>query len=194
MTIKGANSGELRNETAEAFENILKQYGEIVQPVSTAYCRDVNVSNGNRSCCIVLNRELPDSIDCEAQSGEAYKLYLNWKGKELYCRYCGNKHELFKCEKKEHDKAKLGQNREEKQRALIIGDSMLRFANNDAVNGDIMSIPGAKLGHVANSLMYNQDLDTCDTTVIVAGNNYDSNITKEQAKVEIQKQLKMVEK
>ena len=68
---------------------------------------------------------------------------------------------------------------------------MLRFANN-AVNGDI---PRAKLGHVANSLMYNQDLDTYDTIVIIAGNNsYDSDITKEQAKAEIKEQLKMVEK
>ena len=81
MGNKGANSGELRNENAEAFENVLKQYGEIVEPVSMTYYRDVNVPNGNRSCCIVLNRELPDSIDYEAQSGEAYKLYLNWKGK-----------------------------------------------------------------------------------------------------------------
>ena len=63
------------------------------------------------------------------------------------------------------------------------------------MNGDIISIPGAKLGHVANSLMYNQDLDTYDTIVIVAGNNnYDSNITKEQAKAEIKEQLKMVQK
>ena len=195
VTIKGTNSGELRNENAEAFENILKQYGEIVQPVSTTYYRDVNVPNGNRSCCIVLNRELPDSIDYEAQSGEAYKLYLNWKGKKLYCRYCGDQHELFKCEKKEHDKAKLEKDREEKQRASIIGDSTLRFANNDAVNGDIISIQGAKLGHVANISMYNQDLDTYDTIVIVASNNnYDSNITKEQAKAEIKEQLKMAQK
>ena len=62
VTIKGANSGELRNENAEAFENILKQHGEIVQPVSTTYCRDVNVPpNGNRSCCIELNGELPEN-------------------------------------------------------------------------------------------------------------------------------------
>ena len=62
----------------------------------------------------------------------------------------------------------------------------MRFASNDAVSGDIISIPGAKLRHVANSLMYNQDVDTYDTIVIVAGNNnYDSNITKEQAKAEI---------
>ena len=97
--------------------------------------------------------------------------------------------------RKEHDKAKLEKDKEEKHRALIIGDSTLRFANNDAVNGDIISIPGAKLGHMANSLMYNQDLDTYDTIAIVAGNNsYDSNITKEQAKAEIKEQLKMVEK
>ena len=58
------------------------------------------------------------------------------------------------------------------------------------MNGDIISIPGPKLGHVANSLMYNQDLDTYDTIVIVAGNNnYDSNITKEEAKAEIKEQL-----
>ena len=84
VTIKGSNREELRNENAEAFENILQQYGEIVQPVSTTYYRDVNVLNGNRSCCIVLNRELPDSIDYEAQDGQAYKLYLNWKGKKLF--------------------------------------------------------------------------------------------------------------
>ena len=45
VTIKGANGGELRNENAEAFENILKQYDEIVQPMSTTYYRDVNVPN-----------------------------------------------------------------------------------------------------------------------------------------------------
>ena len=80
---------------------------------------------------------------------------------------------------KEHEKAKLEKDREEKQRALIMGDSMLRFASNDSVSGDIISIPGAKLGHVANSLMYNPDLDTYDTTVIVAGNNnYDRILQK----------------
>ena len=69
---------------------------------------------------------------------------------------------------------------------------MLRLSNDDAVNGDIISIPGAKL--VADSLIYNQDLDTYDTIVIVAGNNnYESKITKEQAKAELKEQLKMVE-
>ena len=43
--------------------------------------------------------------------------------------------------------------------------------------------------------MYNQDLDTYDSIVIVAGNNNnDSNITKERAKAEIKERLKMVEK
>ena len=39
------------------------------------------------------------------------------------------------------------------------------------MNSDIISIPGAKLGQVAKSLMYKQDQDTYDTIVIVAGNN-----------------------
>ena len=68
------NSGELRNENAEAFENILKQYGKIVQPVSTTFYRDVNVPNGNRFYCIVLNRELPDSIDYES---------TKWRGLQI---------------------------------------------------------------------------------------------------------------
>ena len=43
--------------------------------------------------------------------------------------------------------------------------------------------------------MCSQDQDTYDTIVIVAGNNnYDSNITKEQAKAEIKEHLKMVER
>ena len=63
------------------------------------------------------------------------------------------------------------------------------------MNIDVISIPGAELGHLANSLMYNQDLDKYNTIVIVAGNNScDSNITKEQAKAEIKEQLKTVEK
>ena len=71
----------------------------------------------------------------------------------------------------------------------------MKFANRHAVNGDKISTPVAKLGHVANSLVYNQDLDTHDTIVIVADNkSYDSNITNEQAKAEIKERLKMVAK
>ena len=61
-----------------------------------------------------------------------------------------------------------------------MSDSTLRMANQKAMNADIICISGGKIGHINNSMNYNQDILKYDNIVMIAGlNNIDLGDTPE---------------
>ena len=56
-----------------------------------------------------------------------------------------------------------------KTKTLIVSDSTLRRADTIKTNADIVCIPGGKLGHLVNSMNYNEKILNYDNHVIVGG-------------------------
>ena len=58
-----------------------------------------------------------------------------------------------------------------------MSDSTLRLTNQLALNADVICIPGGQIGHLANSLNYNQQLLNYENVIMVGGlNNIDNGV------------------
>ena len=62
-------------------------------------------------------------------------------------------------------------NREKEVKTLIVADSQARMVNQDSLNADVIAVPGAKLGHFANSIAWNKKIAKYDNIVIIGGTN-----------------------
>ena len=66
----------------------------------------------------------------------------------------------------------------------------MRKANENKLNADIICVPGGKLGHLVNSLNYNEKILKYDDYVIMGGlNNVDNGLTKDTERSQVFKQL-----
>ena len=66
----------------------------------------------------------------------------------------------------------------------------MRKAGENKLNADITCVPGGKLGHLVNSLNYNEKILKYNTYVIVSGlNNVDNGLSKDTERFEVFKQL-----
>ena len=54
--------------------------------------------------------------------------------------------------------------REKEVKTLIVADSHSRMVNQDSLNADVIALPGAKLGHLANSIAWNKKIP--NTTIL----------------------------
>ena len=62
-------------------------------------------------------------------------------------------------------------------KTLVVSDSTLWLTNQLALNADVTCIPDEQIGHLANSLKYNQQLLNYENVVIVGGlNNIDNGV------------------
>ena len=77
-----------------------------------------------------------------------------------------------------------------KTKTLIVSDSTLRRVDTTKTNADIVCIPGGKLGHLVNSINYNEKILNYDNYVIVGGlNNIDRGEDKDVERTQIFKHL-----
>ena len=71
----------------------------------------------------------------------------------------------------------------------------MRKADETKLNADIICVPGGKLGHLVNSLNYNEKIVKYDNYVIVGGlNNVDSRLSKHTERSQVFKQLNELRK
>ena len=93
-------------------------------------------------------------------------------------------------EKEQEEEPKLDTIRELKDKTIIISDSTLRKADENKLNADIICVPGGKLGHLVNSLNYNEKILKYDNYVTVGGlNNVDNGLSKDTERSQVFKQL-----
>ena len=90
----------------------------------------------------------------------------------------------------DHSKEEQKLDRELKNKTIIISDSTLQKADENELNADIICVPGGKLGHLVNSLNYNEKILKYDNYVIVGGlNNVDNVLSKDTERSQVLKQL-----
>ena len=77
-----------------------------------------------------------------------------------------------------------------KTKTLIVSDSTLRRVDTTKTDADIVCIPGAKLGHLVNSVNYNEKILNYDNYVIIGGlNNIDRGEDKDVERTQTFNQL-----
>ena len=120
------------------------------------------------------------------------KVRVYYKDQSCECSQCQTVHERI-CPKRRTEKEREEEEKldcELKTKTLIVSDSTLRRVDTTKTNADIVCIPGGKLGHLVNSMNYNEKNLNYDNYVIVGGlNDIDRGDDKDVERTHIFKQL-----
>ena len=112
-------------------------------------------------------------------SGRKERISVYYKGQPYLSGRCNTVHES-QCPGREEKLIKEAEeklDRSLKTKTQIASDSYLRLTNQFALNADVTCIPGGQIGHLANSLNYNQQLINYENIIIVGGlNNIDNGV------------------
>eukprot|EP00112_Aurelia_sp_Birch-Aquarium-sp1_P003920 Seg1444.4 transcript_id=Seg1444.4/GoldUCD/mRNA.D3Y31 product="hypothetical protein" protein_id=Seg1444.4/GoldUCD/D3Y31 len=195
LTIIGSCENGLEQEENEHFDTFFSDYGTIVQNTWFQTYKGNNQNNGKRCIVIqlkqgtVVSRDIDYSNDKTNATG---RIRVFYKGQPYDCIRCQAIHDgqcpkrMAEREIEEEDKL----DREIKTKTLIISDSTLRKAAAMKTNADIVCISGGKIGHLVNSLSYNEKMLKYDNYVFVGGlNNIDRGESKETERAQTYKQL-----
>ena len=146
--------------------------------VVTAVLKAVSLSGGH-----TVATELPTSMGIKQGSSLRLTMYVEinyamensernkiikvyYRGQPYWCRNCSKQH-MEKCPKlpkrmTPHEKI----NREKEVKTLMVLDSQARMVNQDSLNADVIAVPGAKLGHLANSIAWNNKIVKYDNILL----------------------------
>ena len=199
VTLVGAGEDELALEKNESFDAYFSEYGEIVSPTKFDKCQDTDVFDGKRSFVIKLHegKEIEREISYSCSTGEEkhkiIKVY--YRGQPYWCRFCNEKH-TERCQKIEQPLTPQQKaDREKEVKTLIVADSQVKMLDDKKLSADVVSVPGGKIGHLANSLNWNKKLVKYDNVVIIGGTNNVHENTDEsidEAKEEVRRGLQKV--
>ena len=195
VTIIGACENGLEQEENSEFDKFFSQFGIVVKNTWNQTYRGNDQPNGKKSLVIQLNRgsAIPRQIDYVNERTKLKgKVRVYYKDQPYECSQCQTVHEGIcpkrRAEKEREEEEKL--DRELKTKTLIVSDSTLRRVDTTKTNADIVCIPGGKLGHLVNSMNYNEKILNYDNYVIVGGlNNIDRGEDKDVERTQIFKQL-----
>ena len=115
------------------------------------------------------------------------KMWLNHRLRKRYCSFCGTEHEtecptkaLF-AQLKEERKATKEASPDNNFQVHMMGDSTLRYAEQQALAVDIHAMSGATTGNILNAVEVNDEHQQVKNLIIVAGQNeLQSDLTQEE--------------
>ena len=156
------------------FDDILEAGGcTVEEPTYLTTHSQTTMYDGNRIAWVTRGSEhLPRNHEYIADNGKVYKWRLEYDGQPFNCfRGCGIFHEDAKCPKWE--KIKERRANDGQQKCYIAASSIFRLAS-DTKTTQVVAIPGAKIGHLANHI--NNDtrmFEKAEILVVAAGSNMD---------------------
>ena len=170
----GTCSGDMANVPDSYFDKLLEEACFVViRPTEKRRHFNSDIGNGQRSALVIRGRE---HIEREQEwiddEGNVFRWRLEYDGQPHRCtRGCGVFHADGKCASWERQRQE--RSREGQQKCYIVSSSLLRLAA-DTNKTRVDSIPGAKVGHVANHINNDGDIFSKAETVIVhTGANMD---------------------
>ena len=183
ITIDGLYDSGLRLATDSDFDQLYSKYGDII--VKAHDDKEIHgMKNGRKKLRIDLKvdieRFIDTAIDVETESGDVKRatgrIKTYYQGQPVMCRECSVKH-IGKCPEKVKREAEEKE-REDKRKSeintFVVGDSNLRRLNEKSLRAKTDCATGAKIGHVANTLSFEEG--HYDHIIIHAGqNNVDVN-------------------
>ena len=172
------------------FDDILEAAGCIIdEPSFKSTYKDTTVYDGNRLAYV---KRGPDHIERNHEytddNGRVFQWRLDYEGQPFYCfKGCGIFHEDGKCPKWE--KMKERRANDGQQKCYIAASSLFRLAS-DTKTTQVVAIPGAKIGHIANHVNNDTKMfEKAEVLVIAAGSNMDRG-TVEASKPFVEDQAK----
>ena len=167
----------------EEFDTWLEQYVTVIRKTSDDRDNDSGFLNGRKTAYVDFNKnkEIPrftemelnvvtSNCDVETARGEIKVTYRN---QPVFCRLCKADH-IGRCpirEKEEVDKREEDRLRQPKIKTLLVGDSNLRHVNEQATTATTRVATGAKIGHAANVLKFEEPSVYPNVIIHAGGNN-----------------------
>ena len=149
ITMLQCKDGQFENISNEVFDKVIQEHGTLLKLTEWQKHRESPAFNGNRYCVIEPRGTIPEKIQIPNQEGKLLEVNLNFKGKAWFCGRCGAKHTTA-CPQKEAFLKQKALREALEVDTIVVADSTLRKADEVGLNTDVVSIPGAKLGHLTN--------------------------------------------
>ena len=166
ITIVDGDVGDAHMIPDSDFDEVLKEYGEVISPARPQKYKDTDFFNGNLMVVVKRNdKPLPDRLLIKGLS-----LLLKYKGKVWNCSHCKVQHS-GPCPYLKRFYELKNQRQEEGINHLIVSDSTLRLAEQVGLRADIACISGATVGQIAHAANHHSDGLTHQGVTIVAGAN-----------------------
>ena len=151
---------------------------QLEKPAQHQTYKGTDVYNGNR-CCVIrkpenlnkIPREIP-IIDPATRKTLIAKVTYN--GQLYHCKRCSDFHAGQCPELAEFYAAKAAKEEMRKKQQIltkVVADSTLRNADPLGLKADVMCIPGAALGQVAQALHDDPDCEEATNVIMAAGSN-----------------------
>ena len=156
------------------FDDVLEAAGfTLDEPTFKTTHKDTTVYDGNRIAYVIRGKNHIDrNHEWISDEGKVFKWRLEYDGQPFYCfRGCNILHENGNCPKWE--KIKERRANEGQQKVYIASSSVFRLAE-DTKTTQVVAIPGAKIGHVANHINNDTNMfQKAEVLIVAAGANMD---------------------
>jgi len=180
MAVWDVNKEDLGDlATNKLLTKFFEKYGTILDPVEDVIDLSEKAwSLDKKKFRIDLDKEkhIPRQchLEIEDKNGEIRKgtIRITYKDQPWHCRRCMEEHE-GECPKRMQDRLREKEIKEQKEmetKTLIIGDSNLKLVNKNALLADVIASSGAKIGHIANQLSW-ENTNKYENIVVFAGIN-----------------------
>jgi len=172
----------LRFASNEAFDKWLSDYVTVINKVEDDKDWDTGFANGRKKAFVDFNKgvDIPrfQWIECavllpdETTNLAKGEVKITYKEQPVHCKSCVTDH-IGQCPVRAKQYAERAAAEEERAASidtLIIGDSNLRHIDQLGTNAKVCASTGAKIGHTANALQY-EDLNKYKHVVLHTGSN-----------------------
>ena len=184
ITLFQANTERFTSVTNEMIlhEITTMDVGELKRAPQPQRYKGTEELNGNKF--FVLSK-VPESVAKEIPSHFSFfdarygwqRMWLNHRLRKRYCSFCGTEHDT-ECPTKALF-AKLKAERNEKREAAankcfdvhLMGDSTLRYVEQEGMAVDVHAMSGAMTGNILNAIDVNEEHREVENLIIVSGQN-----------------------
>ena len=153
VTFVQAAMGENQHLRTEDFDKEMAKYEEVVRPTVHQYHKGTQMLNGNRLCVVDVGKTpVPSTITIlSLQTQKMVKVNTQYKGQKWWC-LCYQGDHISPCESLQSFYAAKDARAMETIHIKVLSDSTLRRAEQIGLRADILCMPGAGVGHLANAL------------------------------------------
>ena len=157
---------------SEDFDKEITKYGEVVKPTVHQYHKGTQMLNGNRFCVVDVGKTpVPSTITIlSLQMQKKVKVNTRYKGQKWWCRRCQGEH-IGPCESVQSFYAAKDARAKEKIHVKVLSDSTLRRAEQIGLRADILFMSRAGVGHLANALRNDPELNEKGELGMILGQN-----------------------
>ena len=172
VTFAQAAMGDNKYIQSEEIDKVMAKFGEVVKPTIHQYHKGTQMLNGNRFCVVdVGNTTIPSAITVlNPQTQKLVKLNTRYKGQKWWCRRCQCEH-VGPCESLQAFYKAKDERAKEPIYVKVVSDSTLRRAEQIGLRADVLCMSGAGVGHLANVMRDDPQMQDKGEIVMVIGQN-----------------------